>query len=227
MLYLQPIPDNPLLNLNLTSADPAALGFMVFGVVLAILLGHACYTDIFCNKIIKNQVNAAIFVICLVAAPFIFASIGSHLLVVLAVYIFLFFIALLGAAKMGDIKLYAGLTVVLGLAGIYMIFLSWLVIIIYSIPIMIKTVQENKRSGVKAKRGQRLGSAPGAPGIVIAFYLTSLAIGLDAQLVGIAAVISLLSVAGFYFLIGPKEPEEELGDSSEEKIDPSPEAATA
>jgi hypothetical protein len=145
--------------------------FILAMVLVSFLLARATYTDIFKGRIIENKVNLALFIIGLILTPLVYNNIGSHLLAVFFITLFLLFLVIIGATAEGDLKMYFGLSFILGLASIYMLFISWIVIIIYSIPIAIKNVKENSKSEEKAKFGHRLGSAPGGPGIAIAFII--------------------------------------------------------
>jgi hypothetical protein len=145
--------------------------FVLAMCVVSLLLSRATYTDIFKGRIIENKINLALFVIGLILTPLIYSNIFNHLLIVFFITLFLIFLVIIGATAEGDLKMYFGLSFILGLASIYMLFISWFVIIIYSIPIAIKTVRENKKSKEPAKFGHRLGSAPGGPGIAISFII--------------------------------------------------------
>lgn len=224
MTFLLPSTDNPLLHPDMKMFEVGPM--MIIGaILLALLLGHAIYTDIFCGKIIRNEVTGTTWILGLISIPFLYENFGSLALIILGIYFFLFLILLSGAAKMGDIKLYAGLTLFLSWAGIYMIFLSWFVVIVYSIPIMIKTVRDNKAAGIKAERGQRLGQAPAGPSIVIAFYLTVGFMGADWKYVGAMALISLIT-AGLFLAFDKKgrakmlkERDERLAEREAEKLE--------
>lgn len=144
--------------------------WMIAGLCLiALLLGRAAYTDIFKDHIIENKVNLAIL---LVALPVFFLTYPiNQLLAILIIAGFLLFLVFIGATAEGDLKLYFALSFVLSWASFLMIFLSWIIIIIYALPIAVKTARSKSELKEKPQFGHRLGKAPGAPGIAGAFLI--------------------------------------------------------
>lgn len=198
-MFFQLNDKNPLLDLN-TSVSELTIPFLIVAFVVSVLLGHAAFTDIFKGRIIKNYITLSLAVLSLALVPFVYNNIASHVLAAIAVIVFVLIIGAIGAVAMGDVKLYAALTLLIGKAGLYMLFLSWFIIILYSITIMYKAVQKAKKTGEKPPRGQRLGQAPGAPGIVIAFYITLVGVGVALPVVLALFGVSLLTVAGMWVI---------------------------
>lgn len=176
--------------------------FVAVMVVVAALLGRASYTDLFRGRIIENKVNLAIFLIGLITAIIVYPL--SHFLVFLAIAAFLLFLVLIGATAEGDFKLYLALSLFLGWASVYMIFISWILIIIYALPIAIKTAKKNRDLKEKPKFGHRLGSAPGGPGIAGGFLLTFLVFA-GPVLFGVMFFVSSLSFVLNYLISSQKD----------------------
>jgi hypothetical protein len=186
--------ENPLLDLNLAPISEQTVAF--FAILIALLLGHTIYTDIHRGRVIRNWTTLLIGAVAVVGSFFIYEDILAHYLMVLAALAVLFVLAFIGAFKMGDIKLYLGLSIALGKAVFPLMMISWIVIILYSIPIMRAKIKENKKNSDKEPRGMRLGTAPGGPGIAIAFPLTLYMIGIEWW-----QALALLAIEGIGYLI--------------------------
>jgi len=195
---------NPLFRLGLDHHLSTATLWPALAVI-CLLLGHAAYTDLAGGRIIKNGTTGALFCVAVVLLPFLYQHPEKHLIWVGVALAFLAFLYLFGAVAEGDVKLYAGLAVLLGKAMVALFFISWMLIIIYSIPIIVVTWKERRRRKQQAsgdavidKFGQRLGAGPGGPGIALAFPITVWAIGASSlqtlALIGIEAA----AVAWFY-----------------------------
>lgn len=179
-----------LFDLTLRSSLDAAVLWPALLVICA-LLAHAAYTDIFRGNIIRNSTTLALFCVAVALTPLLWENPKEHLYWVLGDLVLLVAIYVVGAMKEGDVKLYAGLAVLLGPAFFFLAMISWLVILIYALPTMIRA-RRRRATG----RGMRLGTAPGGPGIAAAFPLVLLGYGLDplhvaAMLAGMAVLVGL------------------------------------
>lgn len=162
--------------------------------VICALLAHAAYTDIFRGNIIRNSTTLALFCLAVALAPLLWENPLHHLYWVLGDLVFLMLIYLVGAMKEGDIKLLAGLAVLLGPAFFFLTLISWIVILIYALPTMVKA----RRRRI-TKRGMRLGTAPGGPGIAIAFPLVLAGYGV-APIQAAAMIGAMALFVGLYLL---------------------------
>jgi len=176
--------DLSLRQLGVSELWPAAL-------IVTALLAHASYTDIFCGRVIRNQTTLALFCLAVALMPLIAADPPKHALWALAGLVILFLVYIVGAMKEGDIKLYSGLVVLLGPGFFFLFLISWILILIYGIPSMVRA----RREGATG-RGMRLGTTAGGPGIALAFPLTLAGYGLDpalaaAMLAGMAIFVGL------------------------------------
>lgn len=161
---------NPLANFGLRHGLGFAQLWMPV-VVLALALAYAAYTDLFCGRVIRNSLNAALAMGGLAVTSLLFKDPGTHLIEAAVVIAIVFVMFMTRAMAEGDLKLFAALALILGKAAGLLLFLSIFLMVAYSIPTMYTTVRRNRASGHKAKRGERLGMAPGGPGIALAFPL--------------------------------------------------------
>ena len=175
--------NNPLLNLlelraGLSAGQVAPLVF-----VLAVLLGHCAYTDMFCGRIIRNATTMAAALVCLAATPLLldpdkltghFAAAGVTIVVLVLLY-------LVGAFKEGDLKIYAALALLLGPATAVFVLASFAVIVLYSVRAAVATQlrrMRDRRAGVTAQKAYRT-YVPAGPGIALAMPLTMLMAGIS------------------------------------------------
>jgi len=196
-VLLSPRAENPLLDLTLRESINAQMLWPAL-VLVSCLLAHAIYTDLFCGRKITNSTSLSLFCLALAIVPLVYQHAGMHMLIAGGVIGFIFILYILGAIAEGDVKLYVGLAVLLGQAMIPLLLISWLLIIIYSLPIIFVTHRERKRADSTMKFGQRLGAGPGGPGIALAFPVTLWAAGFSSeQTLGLLAVMGA-AVAVFY-----------------------------
>lgn len=195
---LSPGTGNPLLDLHVASGAgiheiwPAAA-------VLAILLGHVVFTDIFKDRRIYNSTTLAVAALGFAVAPLVFSDPLPHILIGLAVVLLPFGMSVFGGMGMGDVKLYAGLAPIFGVATLPLYFIAAVITVIYSIPIMVGTRRRVKSAGEKLQRGQRLGTAPAGPGIAFGVPVTLWALGVPPLDAGIFAAITAVSAVAFWF----------------------------
>lgn len=191
-------PHGPLLDLSLrVPATTAVLAVPM--VLLALLLGYCAYTDLFRGNIIPNGATGGLFLAAVGVVPLLYENPLQHYLVA-AVLCALMLPLMFSGMGGGDVKLYMGLAVLLGPAFVIVFFASVFLVLAYSLPVMVRTVQRNRREGIKARRGHRLGGAPAAPGIALGFpamlVLTGMPLWAPASL---AAVMALAIVFFSYW----------------------------
>lgn len=152
-------------------------------VSLAGLLSYASFTDLYRQRIIRNWTSLATVILCWSLIPLIFVNPGVHFAWGTIPVIISFLLFLSGGQGGGDLKLYLGLGPLFGPAGFLFFIISSIVVLVYSLPLGIKSYDRQKPFG------QRLGQAPAAPGIALAVPLTA-AIG-GAPLILVAASTGL------------------------------------
>lgn len=144
-----------------------AMMLLPLGIVFAVLLGYMCYTDIFRDKYVSDVSSLGLIFTAIATMPFVYSDPKRMLIWALAAALFFFVLFFVGAIADGDLKIYVAYAIILGPAALPAAFFSWILIIIYSIPFMRKA----RKEGV-SKKGERLGVAPGVPGIALALPLT-------------------------------------------------------
>lgn len=174
--------------------------------VLAMLLGHAAYTDLFRGRVIRNTTNACIALGALAFVPLIFAHPWHHLLwsgIVIALIVLLYVGRLIPGE--GDAKLYGALAIVFAQGTVILAFISFFVVILYGLPLLVRNHVEAHRQ----HRSAGLTKAPMAPGIALAYPLTLLAAGATWTqtfvLVGVGVGVLLLNLV-YDRILGEKEP---------------------
>lgn len=210
-LFFQTGADNPLFRFDLRP-DLAAGDLIGLGIVLALLLGHAAYTDVFCGKVIRNTTNMAIAAAALAVVPLVYERPLVHLAWAAGIIVALGLIWFIGAIAAGDLKLYSALAILLGPAAIALVFISFVVIIVYSVPLMIRTRRQVRATGQELPRGERLGKPAAAPGIALSVPLTLWAAGVEPLYVA-ALAGGIVAAAALYRLTLPKLDE---GDEADE-----------
>lgn len=181
------------LELHLRFTDP--LLFVPLGVVFAVLLGYLCYTDIFQDKFVPDVASLGLVFAAWAAMPFIYSDPKRMLIWALGASLFFFVVFVLGAVADGDLKIYLAYAALLGPAAIPAAFISWVAIIIYSLPIMIRAKEESGKA-----KGERLGVAPGVPGIAVALPATLALLG--APVLGaLSLLLGIFAVAGLCWLV--------------------------
>lgn len=204
--------NNPLIDLGFTSSFPVWAQFAL--VALTILLGICAYTDLYQGWIIKNEVTGAIAVITTVSSLFLFDSPVKHFLIAAAMIVVIFALYMFGVFREGDLKIFSALAMLLAQGVVLMIFMSFTLIVLYSIPTMIKSF---KSRDVAQARGHRLGSAPAGPGIAGGFvwflYFCGLSAAYSAALLAIMAVTVVIGLA----TVGIKDPAVIAADAREAK----------
>lgn len=143
--------------------------------VYALLLGWAFWTDLFRSRTIRDTASLGLVFVSAAVLPLIWPEPKTHLIWAAGISAFVFFAWMVGAFADGDLKIYLAYALLLGPLAVPVILLSWVLIILYSIPTIVASV----RSAEKKDRGQRLGTAPGAPGIVLALPLGLLPFGIS------------------------------------------------
>lgn len=190
---------NPFIDSLLSNPLLAGLTFWQLAPAIAIVgavLGYCAYTDLYRGRIIPNAASVGLIVGALAIVPIVVADPARHLIIAGIICVVLTLMTIVGVFAPGDWKLYCGLSILLGPAALVLIFLSFAIIILYSIPIALKTIKSRKLSVEKPKAGHRLGTSPGAPGIALAFPLTLYFIGLEpVYALALTAVIALSFVA--------------------------------
>lgn len=136
-------------------------------VVFAFLLGYAVWTDLFRGRTIRDLASLGLVFAAAACLPLVFEDPVRHLAWAVSIAFFVSAAWMAGAFADGDLKIYLAYCLLLGPLALPVILLSWILIISYSLP----TIVRNARSKEKLPRGQRLGSAPGAPGIALALPL--------------------------------------------------------
>ena len=168
--------------------------------IVAAVLGYCAYADLFLGRIIPNPASVGLIIGSLAVVPLAAADVTNHLIVGAVVCVVLTLLCIVGVFAPGDWKVYCGLAILLGPASIVLIFVSFAFIIVYSLPIAIKTMKGRKLSVERPKAGHRLGTSPGAPGIALSFPATLALMGLDpiaaAALLGAMIASFALSRAG-------------------------------
>ena len=159
------------------------------GVIFALLLGYASYTDIFRNKYISDVASLGLVFASWAALPLLWADSEKMLYWALGASAFFILLFVIGAIADGDLKIYLAYAALLGPASLLVAFLSWVIIIIYSLPIMIRA----RRQGGQ-KKGERLGVAPGGPGI-------ALALPLSLPLMGVPLFAAAALLAGMILMV--------------------------
>lgn len=196
---LSPGSGNPLLDLHL-SAGVDIHQLWPAAIILAILLGHVCFTDIFKGRRIYNSTTLAVACLGFAVASLAFHHPLTQVLLGLAIVILPFGLSVFGGMGMGDVKLYAGLAPLFGVATLPLYFIAAVITVAYSIPVMVTTRRKAGAAGEKLPRGQRLGSAPAGPGIAFGVPVTLCALGVSPLHAGVLAAVIVLSCAGFWFL---------------------------
>lgn len=143
--------------------------------VYALLLGWAFWTDLFRGRTIRDTASLGLVFVSAATLPLLWAEPRVHLLWAFAISAFVFLSWLAGAFADGDLKIYLAYALLLGPLAIPVILLSWILILLYSLPTIVRSL----RSGEKQPRGERLGTAAGAPGIVLSLPLGLLPFGLE------------------------------------------------
>lgn len=191
---------NPFIDSLLNNPLLAGLTFWQLAPAIAIVgavLGYCAYTDLYKGRIIPNAASVGLIVGALAIVPIVVADPARHLIIAAVICIVLTLMTIIGVFAPGDWKLYCGLAVLLGPAALILIFLSFAIILLYSVPIALKTIKTRKLSVKKPKAGHRLGTSPGAPGIALAFPLTLYFIGLEPvyalALVGVIVIFFVAS----------------------------------
>jgi Flp pilus assembly protein protease CpaA len=173
--------------------------------VWSILLGWSTYTDIFQNKTIPNTASMGMLFTAIAVAPFLYDNIEKHILWSVGLGLFFFLAFLLGAFADGDLKIYLAFAFLLGPAALIAALLSWVVIIIYSLPAIYQSLHKRKEKN----RGERLGIAPAAPGIALSLPLTLMLLGVEGKYIvffSLAIIFSfLLSLLLYHFDAKAKE----------------------
>lgn len=161
--------------------------------IVAALLGYCAYADLYKGRIIPNPASVGLIIGSLAVFPLVVADPLRHLIIAAVICIVLTLMTIIGVFAPGDWKVFCGLAVLLGPASVILVFVAFIIIIAYSVPIAIRTVKTRKLSVEKPKAGQRLGTSPGAPGIALAFPVTLFFMGLDPVYALALVAVMLLS----------------------------------
>lgn len=214
--------ENPLLNMLELRPDLSATQLGGFVLVLAVLLGHCAYTDIFCGRVIRNSTTMATALVCLAITPLVLTeeSLRVHALSVVIVIVLLTFIYFLGAFKEGDLKIYAALALFLGPATVVFVFASFAVIILYSLRAAVATqmrrLRDRRHGSVKPFHEYRT-YVPAGPGIALALPVTMILADIEPGyaflIVGAQIAVVALLLQGSY--IGRKADELEAETARE------------
>jgi hypothetical protein len=167
--------------------------------VYAFLLGWAVWTDLFRQRTIRDTASLGLVFVSLAVLPLLWSDPGAHLLWALGVSAFAFGAWMVGAYADGDLKIYLAYALLLGPMAIPVILLSWVLIIAYSLPTIIRSARDDQ----ERPAGQRLGSAPGGPGIALALPLGLLLFGVTPIQAGlwIAALLATMALCGLGALL--------------------------
>lgn len=191
--------NNFLFNFDWNLANHTPL--IVLGVIAALLLGVVAGTDIFKGRRIHNTTNLALLVLSIAGMFVVATDIKAHLIGAAISIALVFFLAIVGAFKEGDMKLYMAMAFFFSQATVFLIFASFFMILLYALPLSVPLIREQKKSGKWKDKGKRLGTPPGGPGIALAVPFTLFMMGLDASwalgMLGIGVVVVLGFMASF------------------------------
>lgn len=174
--------NNPLIDSLLENPLASDVSFWNLAPALAIvaaILGYCAYADLYRGRIIPNPASVGLIIGALAIVPLIVADPVRHLIIAAIICVVLTLMTIIGVFAPGDWKVFCGLAILLGPASVVLVFVAFAIIILYSVPIAIRSVKKRKLSVEKPKPGQRLGTSPGAPGIALAFPLTLAFMGLE------------------------------------------------
>jgi hypothetical protein len=159
--------------------------------VYAFLLGWAVWTDLFRQRTIRDTASLGMLFVSLATVPLLWSDPRGHILWALGITLFVFGAWLVGAYADGDLKIFVAYAFLLGPMAIPVILLSWVLIILYSLPTIIASARDSE----ERPAGQRLGVAPGGPGIALALPLGLLLFGITPVQAGIGITAILVVVA--------------------------------
>lgn len=182
--------------------------FLPLGVVVSLVLGWLSYTDLLQNKSVPNTGSMGLLFVSLAVFSFIYPDAQEHIFWALGLSAFFLVIFLIGAVADGDMKLYLAFSWFLGPAALLAALLSWIIVFLYSLPIIFRTLKSKE----KKKPGQRLGVAPAVPAIALSLPLTLALLGLETKYV---AGMLLVMIFAFFaswalYVFDQKATEKEL-----------------
>ena len=160
-------------------------------ILLAVLLGYCAYTDLFCGRIIRNNVVGAVALAAAASAPVIFADVRSHFMWAGVMLVLAFLLYMTRAVAEGDLKLYAALAFVFAQGLAVLALVSFAIIVAYGYPYMIS----RHARAVREKRKAGLTKMPAAPGIALAYPLTMLLAGVSARDCLLLTAVEVAAVA--------------------------------
>lgn len=174
--------NNPLLDLGLRP-DLYEPWLVVLGVVFIAAFCYASFCDLWRGRLTPNWFTHGLIAFALLAGPLLFEDWVAHLVV--GALMGLMFIVLwrIGGIGMGDVKLFTGLGLMFGLAGILMVALAQILSVLVSLPIAIATRQGRKMP------------VPMFPFTALATLIGLWALGADGALVGAGALALALACA--------------------------------
>lgn len=136
-------------------------------VLFAVLLGFLVWSDVFRDRYTPDRATLPLLAAAWVVPPLLFQNLVGHYVAAVVISLFLLLAWFFGAWADGDLKIFLAYAFLLALAALPVLVLACLLILLYSIPTMIRTWPNRKN----LPRGERLGAAPGVPGIALALPL--------------------------------------------------------
>jgi Flp pilus assembly protein protease CpaA len=166
-------------------------------IMVALLLGHVFYTDYFKGHKISNTTSMGFFTLSFTAALFLYSNLTVHFIFAALFIGFLLILFIFADFGGGDLKIYAGLALLIGPAVILLMVISSLFTLLINIPMIVENRRQHKAENKPGRA--KLGKAPLGPGIAISFPLVLLILGLNILLSAVFLLAILLSVVYYYF----------------------------
>lgn len=136
-------------------------------IVIGALLGFLSWSDLRRDRYVPDRGTLPLLALGIALPPLIYEDLWAHYIAAAAISSFVLFAWFLGAWADGDLKIFIAYALLLGLGALPVIVLACFLILLYSIPTMLRALREKR----DAPRGQRLGVSPGVPGIALALPL--------------------------------------------------------
>lgn len=176
---------NPLLDMGLRP-DLFGSWLIVLGVLLVIGLSYSSFADLWRGRLTPNWFTHGLIGFALLAGPLLFEDWVLHLAIGAGTALVFGLLWQIGGIGMGDVKLYVGLALLFGSAGILIIALAQIVSALVGVPV-----------ALLSGRGRKM-AIPMFPFVTFATLVVMSGLGAEGRL--ILAGFGLLAVACLYGL---------------------------
>lgn len=164
----------------------------LWGLVLVFggLLGFLSWSDIYRDRYVPDVASLGLLFAAIAVTPLLWDNLPIHYIWAGALGAFVIAAWFVGAWADGDMKILLAYAVLLGPLALPALVLACFLILLYSVPVMLRAL----RSEEKLPRGQRLGVSAGVPGIALALPLV-IVIWTDGDLLGLVLLGTIIGSA--------------------------------